>query len=317
MNLAQQHPVSHSHQLLDQMSRFWGDRAKVKQEEFDSSLVYDVEEDDFLDDLIPLKAHPRFQEYYEEFRTQLLACGWLAYNEKTIDIESQIISPTCVDLIYGDIPGSNCESIRWSASETLVDEGYHVLMVVNAMRACKKSRNLEHVKLRNFALTMKMNEEIAKYTDPSRQMIIRLVTSIVSEVFISDYLSLLSDAEEIQPLNRMTTATHKRDEMAHSGIFRTFAKEIYQSMGNSSRQFFAENLPKPVRWFASRELNVWQTILDYLAFPHAREIIEDCRSEGESDLTRIDYSELIQLSGEAGILDTEVGRDAFSREGII
>lgn len=74
MNHAQQNQVSHSHQMLDQMSRFWGDRAKVKQEEFDPCLVYDVEEDDFLDDLIPLKAHPRFKEYYEDFRTQLLAC---------------------------------------------------------------------------------------------------------------------------------------------------------------------------------------------------------------------------------------------------
>lgn len=88
-------------------------------------------------------------------------------------------------------------------------------------------------------------------------------------------------------------------------------------MNDDSRQFFAENLPKPVRWFASRELDVWKTILDYLAFPNAREVIEDCRSEGESDLTRIDYSELLQLSGEAEILDTQIGRDAFSREGII
>lgn len=309
--------MAQTHKILNQMATYWGDRATVKRQEFDINLVYDPAEDDFLDELIPLQKHPMFQRYYEEFRTPLLACGWLAYNEKTIDIESQIISPACTDLIYKKIPGSAHEQVRWAAAETLVDEGYHVLMVVNAMRACKQWRGLEKMPVEGFDLTRKMNEAMNAAEEEWQKLLIRLATSIVSEVFISDYLGLLSDAKNIQPLNRMTTAAHKHDELAHSGLFKTFAKEIYAALNEEQKIYLATNLAKPIRWFASKELAVWQGMLEYIGFPNAREIVNDCATEGMSDLSRIDYSELIQLAEEVGILDSTAGREAFVAEGVI
>jgi len=267
--------------------------------------------------VIPLIKHPKFSENYEEFREKILSFGWIAYNEKTIDIESKIISPVCTDLIYQRLPGSNKDAIRWIASETLVDESYHVLMVVNALRVCKNVRGLENINLGNFELTHKMNMEMDLVDEAWKRQLIQLTTSIVSEVFISDYLSQISNSSGIQPLNRLVTTAHREDEMAHSGIFKILAKEIYHSLNNKQQEFFVTHLAKPVKWFASKELSVWHKILQHLHFPHANEIINDCRSEGESDLSRIDYSELIALSEEAGILDTLVGRETFMEEGII
>lgn len=309
--------ISETQAMLNQMSWYWKDRATVKRPDFDTALVYDTDEDDFLDELIPCYQHPKFQENYEEFRSQLLAAGWLAYNEKTIDIESQIISPTCIEMIYGNLPGTANESVRWAASDTLVDESFHVLMVVNAMRPCKVNRGLEDLQLTGFNLTKQMNLAIDSVDALWEKKLIRLATSIVSEVFISDYLSLLSDADDIQPLNQLTTAAHKHDELAHSGLFRLFSKQIFHNLSKPQQHFFAANLAKPVRWFASKELDVWGQILEGLAFPHAEEIIEDCRLEVESDLSKIDFSELILLSEDVGILDSEVGQDAFRQEGII
>ena len=59
--------MSHSQKTLNQMAMYWGERASVKQEEFDTKLAYNPELDDFLDELIPLRHHPKFQEHYEEY----------------------------------------------------------------------------------------------------------------------------------------------------------------------------------------------------------------------------------------------------------
>lgn len=314
----QKYTNSHSHKMLTQMSHHWGERAQVKSCEFDIDLVYDQNRDDFLPNLIPLQGNPTYDKYFDDFRTKILACGWIAYNEKTIDIESQIVTPVCNDLIYKNISCADSELIRWAAAETLVDESYHILMVVNAMRACKKNRNLNELKISGFSLTRNMNKEIAAAKHEWQKRLIKLGTSIVSEVFISDYLGLLSEAKNIQPINRITTHAHKQDELAHSGIFKTFSKQIFNALNKEQKRYFIEFLPKPINWFASKELNVWSQILHFIDFPEADKIIADCREEsGDIDLSRIDYSELIELATEIGILDTSIGIEAFSREGII
>jgi len=286
------HTPSHAEKVLAQMSRHWGDRAQVKSVEYDLDLVYDNKRDDFLPDLIPLQGHPDYDEYFRDFRTQLLAGGWIAYNEKTIDIEAQIVSPVCTDLIYKNIPCEDHELVRFAASETLVDESYHILMVVNAMMACKKNRHLTDLKLTGFSLTEKMNEEIAKADYDWQKRIIRLGTSIVSEVFISDYLGLLSEAKFIQPINRITTHAHKQDELAHSGLFKTFSKQIYAKFNDKQKRYFTEFLPKPINWFASRELDIWHQILHRVKFPNADKIIAESREQN-------------------------IGRESFIKEGII
>ena len=313
-----QHTPSHAEKVLMQMSRHWGDRAQVKSVEYDLDLVYDEKRDDFLPDLIPLQGHPDYDEYFEEFRSKVLAGGWMVYNEKTIDIEARIVSPVCTDLIYKTIPCQDHELVRYAASETLVDESYHILMVVNAMMVCKRKRGFEKMQLTGFSLTEKMDAEIAKAEHEWQRLIIRLGTSIVSEVFISDYLGLLSDAKSIQPINRITTHAHKQDELAHSGLFKTFSKQIFAKFTDKQKRYFTEFLPKPISWFASREMDVWNQVLTQIKFPNADKIIAESREEhGDVDLSRIDYSELVELASEIGLLDTAAGRESFIKEGII
>ena len=313
-----QHTPSEAEKVLAQMSRHWGDRAQVKSVEYDLDLVYDQKRDDFLPDLIPLKGHPDYDEYFDDFRSEILAGGWIVYNEKTIDIEAKIVSPVCTDLIYKNIPCQDHELVRFAAAETLVDESYHILMVVNAMMVCKKKRGFDTMELSGFSLTEKMNAEIAKADYEWQKLIIRLGTSIVSEVFISDYLGLLSDAKNIQPINRITTHAHKQDELAHSGLFKTFSKQIFAQFDEKQKRYFTEFLPKPINWFASREMDVWNQILTQIKYPHADKIIAESREEhGNVDLSRIDYSELVELATEIGLLDTTMGRESFIREGII
>ena len=90
----------------------------------------------------------------------------------------------------------------------------------------------------------------------------------------------------IQPFNRLTVETHRRDELAHGSIFKGLAKSLYGSLTAHEREFFIEVLPRPVHWFANMELDVWQAMLRQIDFPATDRMIGDCRSANEENLAR-------------------------------
>lgn len=72
-----------------------------------------------------------------------------------------------------------------------------------------------------------------------------------------------------------------------------------------------------MRWFASQELNVWESMLAQIDFPDRREIIGDARAEAEVNLARVDYSDVTELAEELGMLDSGRGQDSFGQAGLI
>jgi hypothetical protein len=311
--------ISHSRILLKKMAENWGKRARVRQSPQDniSELDFDPNKDDFRLDLLPFKDHHLFKQSSPELRLQVLSCGWIAYNEKTIDIESQIVTPACNHILYRDLPGVEDGISQQIVSATLTDEAYHILLVVNACNITRQYRNLEALKLPSFDLVVKMRQEQDKYPEPWQKMLVQMAVAIVSEVFVSDYLDLLAKDKTIQPLNSITVATHQQDEITHSLIFTHLVKCLYHNLTAEQKTFFVDILPKPVLWFASQEWRVWQTMLEQIGFPQGKEMIADCASQAQSDLTRVDYSDLITLSRELGILASQQGIDSFSRVGLL
>ena len=98
--------------ILDKLGKSWSSRAQVKNDEIEVDLIYNPDHDDFIDSLLPFHEHPRYLEIDDETRTLILSSGWIAYNEKTIDIEAKIISPVCNQLIYSELPGTSNHIIR-------------------------------------------------------------------------------------------------------------------------------------------------------------------------------------------------------------
>ena len=309
--------------LLMKMSCNWSKRAQVLrvpkrlEHEATSSMAYDMSRDDFLENLLPFADHPLYVTASDEMKTKILSCGWLAYNEKTVDIESQIISPACNHIIYKDVPGVDNPASQIIASDTLVDEAYHIQLVINACQITREYRGLNHIRLPRFAITNNLNLEKSVLGDSWKKILMQIATAIVSEVFISDYLNLLATDLTIQPFNRLTVFTHRQDERAHHSIFKTLARCIYLSLNNEQKRFFAEVLPLPVRWFANLELDVWESILKQLNFSGVSHVINDCRQKNNVDLLRIDYSGITSLAQEIGILETSEGLDSFSQAGLL
>jgi alpha-N-dichloroacetyl-p-aminophenylserinol N-oxygenase len=251
---------SQARALLQRLANSWGRRARVKQPELDGETLFDDNIDDFIADLLPFRDHPAFLAAPDGMRQQILSCGWLAYNEKTVDIESKIVAPACTHITYGDVPGLQDGVSRQIAGQTLVDEAYHELLVLKACQMTRARRGLGDIILPESQLIAKMRHAQAQCSAPWQKVLVQLATAIVSEVFISDYLKVLSTEMAIQPINRLTVDAHRRDELAHGSIFKGLAKCLYANLSAHEREFFIEVLPKPVRWLANIELDVWQAM---------------------------------------------------------
>ena len=303
--------------LLQRLANNWGRRACVKRPELEGETLFDASKDDFVPYLLPFQDHPAFLAAPEGMRTQILSCGWLAYNEKTLDIEAKVVAPACHHIIAGDVPGLQDGVSKQIASQTLVDEAYHELLVLKACQVTRDRRGLTAVTLPESQLIAKMRHAQAQCSTGWQKLLVHLATAIVSEVFISDYLKVLSQEMAIQPFNRLTVDTHWRDELAHGSIFKGLTKCLYGSLTQHERAFFLEVLPQPVHWFANGELDVWQAMLQQIGFPATDTVIGDCRSANEENLARVDYSGLITLAEELGLLEGQRGLESFAREGLV
>ena len=114
-----------------------------------------------------------------------------------------------------------------------------------------------------------MQRHQEKHPEKWKKILIQLATAVVSEVMVSEYLSRLSNATDIQPLNRITTEIHRRDESAHNGLFKSLGAVIYHGLNAREREFFVGALSQPSMWFASPELDVWEAMLTQIDFPDA------------------------------------------------
>lgn len=288
-------------EALGKMAASWPNRAAVKKDELDVEALYNDSMPDFLEELIPFKDHPDFACAPEPLKQKVLSCGWLAYNEKTIAIETKIISPACIHVIQAEVPGVTYEVCKEAMAQTFVDEAYHTLLLVNACRVTRQRRGLETLRIPEFSLVTNMLE--AQHTHPERwkQILIQVIWATVSEISISDYLRLLSGATSIQPLNTLTTEIHRRDEAAHTGLFKKIGHMLFAALSDKEREFFVTHLAKPMTWFSSLELGVWRAMLEQIEFPHADRIIADCAARQDYDLTRRDFSAVAEMASTLGI----------------
>jgi len=311
------HNPSRSKMLLDRFANTWPKRAYVKKQELDP--FFEEGKEDFLESLLPFRDMPQYQSCSPELKSQVLSCGWLIYNAKTVQIETEIVNPTCMHVIQGKMPGLHGDNSQRAVCETMVDEAYHVHLVEQASRLTRSRRALEYVAIPEFNLVKHMRRRQHEYSEPWQRRMVQFATAVVSEIFISDYLHLLSESTEVQEFNRLTVAAHRHDEMAHSPLFRSLAQLFFSELTETQRATFADLLPEPVVWFADRELDIWHALLLQIGFPKAGEMIRECKSLGlgAADLKKLDYSGIISLAEEVGIMDSATGRRSFQRQGLI
>jgi hypothetical protein len=298
---AAQEDLQRDHDRIERLTGSWFGRANVRKIEPDLMPVYDPSKPDFLTELLPFHDHPLYQNAPEAFKQAALSCGWIAYNEKTVSIESKIVSPACMHLIDGEVAGFPRHRYRDSVSQALTDEAFHILLVVRANNVTRQRRQLGDLTLPSFDLVASMQRHQEKHPEKWKKILIQLATAVVSEVLVSEYLSRLSNAHDIQPLNRITTEIHRRDESAHNGLFKSLGAVIYHGLNAREREFFVGALSQPSIWFASPELDVWEAMLEQIGFPNAERMINDCRAQRRAKGIHLDLSTLETLFADLGV----------------
>lgn len=247
------------------MARFvdsWYARATVRRP-WVWKPALDPEAPDFLMALLPFRDDPVFHQSPNHFQSACLSTAWLVYNHKTIAIETQIIIPACLDLMQLGTSHTMSDRELSAVAETITDEGFHTLVAAELCRMTSSFRGI-NVRMPAFDLTLQLEMQKQAASDPRHFALVRLAYATVSEIFISDYLSLLSESDEIQPLFRTAVALHKSDEVCHKRLFPMLVRPIVRDCSDDEKALFVRSLYEAQSAFASRETRLWADVLDQL-----------------------------------------------------
>lgn len=300
--------------LLDRLRRTWSDRASVRRADPASGLTYDQQLPDFVTELLPFHDHPDYLKAPREFQQLALSCGWLAYNEKTASIEARIVNPACLHLINGEVDGFDPLRFRGTIAQAMADESFHIVMVDNACRLTRRHRDLNDLQIPRTDLVTSMLRCQDSYPERWKRILVQLATAVVSETLITDYLSVMSTAQGIQPINRITTEIHRMDEAAHNGLFRTLSSVLYGGLGKKECEFFVQSLASPCVWFGSADLGVWRSMLEQIRFPNAKRMLDDCEAQRRHHQDKLNVTTLRSLLGDFDVELETVERIADVRQ---
>lgn len=247
--------------LLVQLTRRWGRRVAVKKNELDLDGHFDVTRPDFPEHLVPVLNLPGAERLDRDARERILSAAWIAYNAKTAAIEDEIILPACRLMLLDRIPVRRDDVAVEALHQTIIDEHYHILMCHNAVGVTRRRRDLGDVRFAPDVWSVVRGRAAARSgLSGIDRDIVDIAFSLAAETTISGFLSALSTAADIQPMNRITTDLHRRDESGHAVVFRELCGSLYRSLDDVQQRMFREALVHGLAAFRSADLDPWVTV---------------------------------------------------------
>ncbi|MEU0526046.1 AurF N-oxygenase family protein [Streptomyces niveus] len=247
--------------LLVQLTLRWGKRVAVKKDELDLDGHFDAALPDFPEHLAPVLGLPGADRLDRDARERILSAAWIAYNAKTSAIEDEIILPACRLMLQERIPVRRDDVAVDALHQTIIDEHYHILMCHNAVGVTRRRRDLADVRFAPdvWSVVQGLHTVRAGLSGFDRD-IVEIAFSLAAETTISGFLSALATAREIQPMNRITTDLHRRDESGHAVVFRELCGSLYRNLDAAQRRMFREGLVTGLTAFRSADLDPWVSV---------------------------------------------------------
>ncbi|NMH65925.1 diiron oxygenase [Shewanella salipaludis] len=286
--------------IINGLTGLWNNRAMIHDGDPSLDIAFDTNKEDFKDNLLPFHTHPDWLAADAELRRKVLSYGWIIYNEKTIQIESKLITPVCDLIIDAELPGTQNDVIQHAISQALIDEAFHTLMAVKSVNIVYRERDLKRVKLPKFELIHRLDKMLGDCQTNDDKKLVRLAVACASETLITDYLGSLSKDDMLQPLCYKTVEAHAADEWSHSSVFSYTMAEIFSKLSEQQRGLYLSVLPKAVQAFGDDELDVWERVLEAIDFPKYKVIIEDCRARNRNAIN-VDIQGISKLLNSLGI----------------
>lgn len=275
--------------------RAWSSRAQVRSYDALHDLTPEADAVDFLEDLLPFRQLPAYQQLPSQAKHRILSMGWLIYNHKTVQIESDIIVPTCSDVLQHMAPLIS-DDTAYAMSQTMTDEAFHTYLSVLNIRLTCGFRGLSASRPRFELITNLLAQPVH-----SRRLD-RLAVATVSEVFISDYLRKVSEAQDIQALHRFSVNAHRLDEGVHAHVFSALLPQVLHDLNPVQAERFAAVLVHGAAWFASTEREAWRSALLHDPDPGFSGLIKALDVMPSSSFTENDFSKVGDLALEHGLV---------------
>ncbi len=249
--------------LLSQLAARWGQRAVIKGDELDLDGHYDPDLPDFPDHLVPVFELPGAQALDDEARDQIRAAAWISYNAKTAAVEDEVVLPACRLMLTDRIPVRRDHAAVAALQQTIIDEHYHILMCHNAVGVTRRRRGLQDLAFdqRAWSVVRMLGDYRAGLSGLARDLT-EIGFALAAETTINAYLSTLSSATGIQPMNRITTDLHRRDESGHAVIFRELACSLYRAIGPADQALFRDALGAGLAAFRAPDFDPWVLVAE-------------------------------------------------------
>lgn len=287
------------HATLAMLASSWNTRVAVRRERLDLSGYCDPARPDFPIAMVPFWTWPELESLDEEQRRRLLGAAWIVYNEKTINAENDVIAPACFALLRDEVPGASRPRLKEVIAQTQVDEQFHVLMCLEVCLSARQRHRLPELRVPRSLFVARLESALADARAPERGLV-RLAYATVAEMTINAFLRTLSVDETIQPLNRLNTDLHRRDESAHALIFREIAAVVFGRLRPQDRATFNLYLTQALRDINEPDLSGWEAILHDLPVAGADDVLARLREAQPARPSGRDHGKLLALLDDLG-----------------
>jgi alpha-N-dichloroacetyl-p-aminophenylserinol N-oxygenase len=247
--------------LLLRLTRRWGKRVAVKQDELDLDGHFDPALPDFPAQAVPVLQLPAATGLDPAARQQVLSAAWIAYNDKTSAVENEVILPACRLMLMEHVPGRKDDAAITALHQTVIDEHYHILMGNNAAGVTRRRRGLPDLGFdpRSWSVVRGLDRYRSGLTGTARE-IAEIAFGLAAETTINLLFENLAADRSIQPMNRMTVDLHRRDESGHSAIFRQLAGPFFRALSPEERDLFTDALLQGLLDFRAPDHEAWATV---------------------------------------------------------
>jgi hypothetical protein len=289
--------------VIDRLASSWDQRVAVRQERLDLSQYCDDGIPDFPSALVPFWDDAQFARQEPIAKLRFLGAAWIAYNEKAIYMEDEIVQPLCSLLLKNALPGVADPQVKQVLAQIQVDEQFHILMCLEICNVARTRHRLEAYGMPEPLLGLRMKARLAASADAREQTLVRLAYAVVAETAIHAYLKQISSDMTIQPLNRINTDLHRRDESAHGAAFLEITRSVYKNLDQGERTLFQGCMTQALNAYAEMDLSMWSSILDHLQIDGRAAILQRLAPVLNNKRPSKDYTYLVGLLDELGIRD--------------
>jgi hypothetical protein len=313
--------MSTSLQEIVYRSRFtqWDQRAGVRTKPRRLVAEPDPTLSPFPARLAPVATHPLVRAQAPDLKRYLLVQSLYHYLDFTVELEQQIVNPTCCAISRDRLGLILPARMRHDAFNIYTDEAWHAQVADDLQSQVVAAIGISPLALPPPAFVTALRTVKHKVPSVARPFI-RSLFAIVSETLISQKLLEIPRDKQVLPTVRAVVADHAADESIHHAYFAALLRHIWNQLPASQRLTVAAVVPDLIRTFLSPDLSALATILHAAGVSESDtgQILSDCYPDDQIDIAiRKEAKATLRHFAEVGLFTDPAALEAFQLANLV